>query len=275
MSQSEQNSEVIYTRKLGWMPFVVCKNNALFLELGAGADANHEPRTFDIPITEAHLEVIKNDFVRHMLLWSAILPLCDAAGTNDPIDEAAATNLCDAILLGTEADIEALFKEIKWFNNHLIAHHADPSLLDKGEIFAATKTLSTESDMELAKEYDAKRRWERQGITLSALDGAVLRYTNQYFYGGNTPSRNPELTNPALLPQVLEIVAVADQAVSGMETPTDWKVGDGSWDSFKETAKNALRQAYPDLHEKAVDTIGFLMFSEAADRARARRKASA
>ncbi|SCF18881.1 DUF6357 family protein [Micromonospora chokoriensis] len=61
----------------------------LKLKLAAGADANHEPREFTVPISEAHLAVIREDLPRHLLLWSAVLPLCEAAGTEGRLDETA------------------------------------------------------------------------------------------------------------------------------------------------------------------------------------------
>ncbi|MFD6069832.1 DUF6357 family protein [Amycolatopsis lurida] len=44
-----------------------------------------------------------------MLLWSAILPLCEAAGIRGPLDESAAVALLDPILLG-EPDDGSSFK---------------------------------------------------------------------------------------------------------------------------------------------------------------------
>lgn len=257
------------------MPFVVQRDGMLFLELGAGATANHDPRTFTIPITEEHLEVIKEDFVRHMLLWSAILPLCDAAGTTGPIDEAAAVALCDAILFGTEANIEALFKEIKWYDGQLIAHHADPTLLEKGEIFAAVKTLTPESDWKIAEEYYANRRRAQRGIHLSPLDAAILKYTNQYLHGGGVPSRNPDAVDPEFLPQIHEIVATAEQACAGMELPDDYGT-DGAnrtrdkeaWNAIQDKVEQVLRDTHPTLVEDSINTLSFLMCAEAAKRAR-------
>lgn len=255
------------------MPFVVRKDNALFLELGAGADANHEPRTFDIPINEAQLEVIKSDLARHILLWIAIIPLCEAAGTSDPLDEAAAMALCNTILLGSESDVEAYFKDFnKRAFSPLAAHHADTDLLEEGKLFAATKNLTAEADPELSKEYTTKHYWLGQGVTFSPIDEAILRYGNQYFHGGSVPTRNPELVNPDLLPQVLEVITTAEKAVAGMELPDEWKVGDGSWEPMENAITDALNKAYPDLHEKAVYVVRFLLLGEAADRARARRK---
>lgn len=273
------SSDIIYSRKLGWMPFVVKRDGVLYLELGAGATANHDPRTFTIPITEDHLEVIKTDFIRHMLLWVAILPLCDAVGTTGPIDEAAAVALCDAILFGSEADIEALFKEVKWYDGQLIAHHADPRLLEKGEIFAATKTLTEESNWKLTEEYHANRQRAQRGVYLTPLDAAVLKYTNQYLHGGGVPSRHPEAVEPEFLPDVLAIVATAEEACAGMELPKDYGVNAGrhdtdkqAWDAIHDTAVRALRSTYPDLADDTVATVSFLMCAEAANRVRKQRK---
>lgn len=91
--------DVVFTRGSGWIPNVISEDGELRLMLGAGADANHEPRTFTFPIGEAHLAVIREDLPRHLLLWSAVLPLCEAAGTAGRLDEDAAVALLDPILL--------------------------------------------------------------------------------------------------------------------------------------------------------------------------------
>ncbi|MFE9743190.1 DUF6357 family protein, partial [Streptomyces sp. NPDC006477] len=82
-------SDIVFTRTSGWIPNVIREDGELKLTLGAGADANHEPRTFTFSISEAHLAVIREDLARHLLLWSAVLPLCDAAGTRGRLDENA------------------------------------------------------------------------------------------------------------------------------------------------------------------------------------------
>lgn len=63
--QSNSAREVAFSRKAGWIPNVT---GLLYLELGAGADANHEPRTFSFLINEDHLVVIKESLARHLLI---------------------------------------------------------------------------------------------------------------------------------------------------------------------------------------------------------------
>lgn len=106
--------DIVFTRKSGWIPNVIREDGELKLMLGAGADANHAPRTFAFSIREAHLAVIREDLARHLLLWSAVLPLCDAAGTRGKLDENAAVALLDPILLSAPADVDALFQRIRW-----------------------------------------------------------------------------------------------------------------------------------------------------------------
>ncbi len=279
-SLENPQKEVVYTRKLGWMPYVIRQNDALYLEFGAGADANHEPRTFHVPITEAHLEVIRSDFKRHLLLQTAIVPLADAAGTSGPIDESAAVALLDPILLGSEQEVEALFKDIEWHDGNLIAHHANPALLKQGQIFAAMESITLESDPKLAQEHLANRRRAERGVYLSILDIAVLKYTNQYLYGGGLASRNPDAVDPELLTQVLEVIATAEQACAGMELPTDYgqdyehnhQRDKEEWNKIKNTAEGAVKNAYPDLALDTINTVSFLICSEAASRAKAARK---
>lgn len=106
--------DIVFTRNSGWIPKVIREDGRLKLMLGAGADANHDPRTFTFSISEAHLAVIREDLARHLLLWSAVLPLCDDAGTRGRLDENAAVALLDPILLAAPADVDALFQRIRW-----------------------------------------------------------------------------------------------------------------------------------------------------------------
>lgn len=106
--------DIVFTRSSGWIPHVIREDGELKLTLGAGADANHEPRTFTFSISEAHLGVIQEDLVRHLLLWSAVLPLCHAAGTRGRLDENGAVALLDPILLAAPSDVDTLFRRIPW-----------------------------------------------------------------------------------------------------------------------------------------------------------------
>lgn len=106
--------DIVFTRMSGWIPNVIREDGGLKLMLGAGADANHEPRTFTFPIGEAHRAVIQEDLARHLLLWSAVLPLCDAAGTRGQLDEDSAVALLDPILLSAPSEVDALFRRIPW-----------------------------------------------------------------------------------------------------------------------------------------------------------------
>ncbi|CAM5392498.1 CchlT OS=Streptomyces microflavus OX=1919 GN=Smic_79720 PE=4 SV=1 [Streptomyces microflavus] len=105
--------DIVFTRRSGWIPNVIREDGELKLMLGAGADANHDPRTFTFPIGEAHLAVIQETW-RDLLLWSAVLPLCDAAGTKGSLDENAAVALLDPILLSAPVDVDAFFRSIRW-----------------------------------------------------------------------------------------------------------------------------------------------------------------
>ncbi|GGZ34551.1 hypothetical protein GCM10010343_72490 [Streptomyces avidinii] len=144
--------DIVFTRKSGWIPNVIREDGELKLMLGAGADANHEPRTFTFSMSEAHLAVIREDLARQLLLWSAALPLCDAAGTRGRLDENAAVALLDPAMR------------------------------------AATET----SNGKRAQEYHADRRRAERGAVLGPLDAAILRYTGQYLHGATVPRRMPD-----------------------------------------------------------------------------------
>lgn len=69
---SRARRDIVFTRSSGWIPNVIREEGELKLMLAAGADANHEPRVFTVPIFEAHLAVIRENLARHLLLWSAV-----------------------------------------------------------------------------------------------------------------------------------------------------------------------------------------------------------
>ncbi|MFD9161241.1 DUF6357 family protein [Streptomyces sp. NPDC059558] len=266
-------NDVVFTRTSGWIPSVVREDGELKLMLGAGADANHEPRTFTFSISEAHLAVIREDLARHLLLWSAVLPLCDAAGTRGRLDENAAVALLDPVLLAAPADVDALFRRIRWDRSRLIAHGADIGLLERGQVCAAMRTATETPDGKRAQEYRADRRRAERGAVLGPLDAAILRYTGQYLHGATVPRRTPDAVDPGLLPQVMRVIATAEQASAGMRIGRDPRRGKRAtdrrdWDRMTTAVEAAVRRAHPELADDAVRTVSVLMCSEAADRSR-------
>lgn len=268
--------EVVYRRKAGGLPFVIEKDGALYLKFGAGSDSNHEPRTFTLPVTKAHLAVLRQDLTRHLLLWTVLLPLGDAAETENPLDTSTALELLDHILFDSETEVESLLSNTKWYKETLIAHHADPIQLALGKVFAASKNLTEASDINLAREYTASRRH----LFIAPLDEAILRYTNQHLHGGGLPSRNPKAVQPDDLPGVLEVITTTEKACAGMELPLDYGTDYArfherdktEWHKIKNVVEEAVHSTYPTLATQTLNSISFLMCSEAASRAKAKRK---
>ncbi|WP_030330278.1 DUF6357 family protein [Streptomyces sp. NRRL B-1381] len=266
-------SDIVFTRRSGWIPSVIREGGGFRLSLGAGSDANHEPRTFTFPIGEAHLEVIREDLARHLLLWSAVLPLCDAAGTRGPLDENAAVALLDPVLLGSPADVDAYFRTIRWNRGQLVAHGADTGLLDRGEVCAAMRTATETADTARAQEHHADRRRAERGVVLGPLDAALLKYTGQYLHGATIPKRTPGDVDPALLPEAMRVVATAERACAGLRIGRDPRRGRRAtdkrdWQRMEAAVEAAVRRAHPGLADDAVRTVSFLMCSEAANRSR-------
>ncbi|MFD3872256.1 DUF6357 family protein [Streptomyces sp. NPDC058623] len=265
--------DIVFTRRSGWIPNVVREDGELKLTLGAGADANHEPRTFTFSISEAHLAVIREDLARHLLLWSAVLPLCDAAGTRGRLDENAAVALLDPVLLAAPADVDALFQRIPWDRSRLVAHGADIALLERGQVCAAMRAATETSNGKRAQEYHADRRRAERGTVLGPLDAAILRYTGQYAHGATVPRRLPADVDPAQLPEVMRVIATAERACAGLRIGRDPRRGKRAtdkrdWAHMETTVQAAVRRAHPELADDAVRTVSFLMCSEAADRSR-------
>ncbi|MEZ2371100.1 DUF6357 family protein [Arthrobacter sp. RCC_34] len=261
---------VVFSRD-PWMPTAIREGGALSLRIVGGADANHDPREFSIPLTEPQLEVIQHDLERHLLLWSAFLPLCYDAGIKGPLKTPAAMALLDPILFGTPQEIDALFRRIPWDKRQLVAQGADIPPLERGKVKDAVRTATQYSDWNRMWEYDADQRRAARGVRLGPLDAALLKYTGRYAQGGKTPARHSSAVEPELLPQVLEVIAVAERATSGMPMSPGWDGGEQGeqrrreWNRIKESAQSAVRSAYPDLVDDAVETVSFLVCSEAHD----------
>lgn len=273
MGKTDPMRDIVFTRRSGWIPNVIREDGELRLMLGAGADANHEPRTFTFSIEEAHLAVIRADLARHLLLWSAVLPLCDAAGTRGLLDENAAVALLDPILLSEPADVDSFFQRTPWDRGRLIAHGADIDLLERGQVCAAMRAATETSNGKRAQNYHADRRRAERGVVLGPLDAAILTYTGQYLHGATIPRRMPDAVAPALLPEVMRVIATAEQACAGTRIARDPRRGKRAtdkrdWDRMAATVDAAVRGAHPELVDDAVRTVSFLMCSEAADRSR-------
>ncbi|WP_420037352.1 DUF6357 family protein [Streptomyces sp. cg28] len=265
--------DIVFTRRSGWIPYVIREDGELKLVLGAGADANHEPRTFTFSINDAHLAVIQEDLARHLLLWSAVLPLCDAAGTRGRLDGDAAVSLLDPILLAAPADVDALFRRIRWDRSRLVAHGADIGLLERGQMCEAMRAATETPNEKRAQEHHANRRRKERGAALGPLDAAILKYTGQYLHGATVPRRIPDAVDPALLPEVLRVIATAERSRAGREIGRDPRRGNRAtdrrdWSRMETAVEAAVRRSHPELVDEAVRTVSFLMCSEAADRSR-------
>lgn len=266
-------TEIVFTRQDRWFPRVVRQDGGLRIELAGGADANHDPRTFSVPIEEAHRRAIESDLARHLLLWSALLPLCRDAGTRGDLDEAAAVALLDPVLLAAPDDLDATFRAVGWDRALLVAHGADVDLLEGEQVWAAMRAASETADWARAREHDADRRRAQAGVVLTPLDAAILRFTGQYVHGSTIPRRLPAEVDPALLPDVLQVVATAEAAAAPLRIGLDPRRGrrgtdKRAWEVMAAAVEGALRRAHPQLADPAVRTLSFLLCSEATDRAR-------
>lgn len=265
---------VEFRRNDGWLPRVIRQDDGeLRLEVVGGANALHDPRTFSIPINAEHLAILRADLARHLILSSVFLPLCQDAGISGPIDERAAVALLDPILRGNADEVDATLSVTRWDRGHLVAHGADLALLNRGVVVAALSGAQETADWTRAQEDDANRRRAQRGVELSPLDEAILKFTGQYLHGSTIPQRKPDAVDPAHLPKVLRVLAVAEQACTGMRISRDPRRGSrgtdkADWSRMESAVESALRHAHPELAADAVRTLSFLMCSEAARAAR-------
>ncbi len=135
------------------------------------------------------------------------------------------------------------------------------------------RTATETPNAKRAQEYRADRRRTERGVVLGPLDAAILKYTGQYLHGSTVPRRIPDAVGPALLPEVMRVIATAEQACAGMRIGRDPRrrkraTDKRDWDRLTTAVDAAVRRAHPGLVEDAVRTVSFLMCSEASDRSR-------
>lgn len=137
-----------------WLPSVLRVNGRLRLEILGGADGLGSVRRFTVPVSEQHVARIRDDLPRHVLARAALIPLCYAAGSLKPLDEPAAVRLLDTVLYGDEAELDAVFRAVSWDSRcALIAHGANPALLDAGKMLAAARSVSAVPSWDRVREY--------------------------------------------------------------------------------------------------------------------------
>ncbi|NEE27738.1 CchlT, partial [Streptomyces sp. SID7982] len=96
-----------------------------------------------------------------------------------------------------------------------------------------------------------RRRAER-GVVLGPLDTALLKYTGQYLHGATIPKRMPDAVDPALLPEVMRVLATAERACAGMRIGRDPRRGKRAtdkrdWSRMETAVDSAVRRAHPEL----------------------------
>ncbi len=256
-----------------WNARPVRVGGELVLEVVGGADANHDPRSFRLPLTVPQLEVLRADLGRHVLLGALMMPLCDAAGTEGPIDQGAALSLLPPILDGDAPTVDAACRGLRAVEDVLIAHGADPALVEDGRLFAASRDVVDAPRGELVRAHRLAQRDAARGILPGSLDEAVLEYTGLHEHRATIPRRRPEAVAPALMPEVLRVVAVAERAATGSRIRRDPRKGRrgtdrDSWRHLDHLVSEAVRRETPGLTKDAVAAIGQLICSEAWDRAR-------
>ncbi len=266
--------EIIFERHNPWLGRVIKKDGNYFLLFPAGADANHDSRLFKAPIAEEEIKVLSSNLSRHILVMSALSALGGTAGTERPIDEVAVRKILTTILTESEPIIESFLKEIPMDIGMLVAHGAHPILLEQGNIFPAIESVTETSDWNITWEYYADRDRRRRGVVLSPLDKALLLFCGQYVHRSTIPSRNPEAVDKVLLPKVLEVISVAEEAGNGIELPS-WKSREYSaqqkteWNYLEDKVTTAIKTTYPELSGDTLGPISSLICNEAVDRVRA------
>ncbi len=246
-----------------WAPWVVREGDELQIQLGVDFNRGYDIREFFFAITQAHLDVLRNDLPRHLILWCALEAMCEHAGRGDKRgkpNKRRARQAIDVVLLGSPPEVEAYVAREEIPTRRLIAHGADPDLLEAGRLFQALgPEPGAAGKWALVWEHDADRDRARRGITLGPMDTALLRYTNRYLHGTTLASRRPADVEPARLDAVEALIAAAEAACAGLP-------GSAPTSEYAARVEPVLRAVHPDLTDQAVTAVSSLICTEAPRR---------
>ena len=249
------------------------EDGGLLLRLRGGADALGDAREFTLPLEDRHLAVLRDDLQRQVLLVGTLLTQCDAAGSRGPLDQRAAVPLLDPLLFGERSEIDARCRGDHHVEQQVVAFGGDTELLDRGEVFAASRTVTETSDWNRVRLHEAHRERAARGVVLGALDTAVLQYTGRYLGRSERPLRDPDAVDPVLLPQVLRVIATAERARGARRidpVPRRGLLDVTGWQRRRLTrvVRAAVRRAHPELVDDAVRAVCQLMATEAGESSR-------
>lgn len=154
-----------------WAPRVVRQDDWLWVRLPVYDHHGWHVHEHSFPIAPEHLDALRSDTSRQLLVWCALEQLCQQAGRRvkdaasikvglvPKPDQTAARRALDVVLLQSHADVEQYFAREGFSTRRLISHGAAPELLATGRLFAALgDSPSATANWRLIEQDEERRR---------------------------------------------------------------------------------------------------------------------
>ena len=227
-------SEIVFGQRYPWGPHVTRESGDLRLGVAIYAANADRVGEFSWPMREDHLEVMRADRLRTMLLWSVLCERChhwcedDLTRTPDP---RRVTEALDHALLDSEDDLLAWLGGTRWSRDGFLRGCAQEGLADEGRALVDQV---------------------QQGPT--DLDLALVAYCGGENRARKKIRRTPEAVPEELLPELFQVIRSVEWRLQrGM--PTSRK----EWDSG---LQGAFRSMWPGFASEARQAVGRLLEAE-------------
>lgn len=225
-------SEIVFGRRDLGEPHVTREvDGALRLRAGIYASNADRISTFSWPMREEHLEVMRADRLRTMLMWSVLYQRCHHWWEDDLTRTPDLRRVADALdhgLLDSEDEVVTWLGGTRWSSDGFLRGCAREGLGDEGRALV---------DRVQPRETD--------------LDRALVAYCSGHVRARKEIRRAPEAVPEELLPEIFQVLrSVEWRLARGMPTSR------GEWDSGVE---GAFRSMWPGFSSGARQAAGRLL----------------
>lgn len=221
----------------GWGPYVTREDGELRLHLAQYASDADKVGEFDWPMTEQHLEVLRQDELRRMVLVNVLVARCRHRWNDDLTqlpDPRRVADALDTVLLADEHALVDWLGGTRWSRDGFLRGCDAEGLAQQGRALV-----------------------ERVAHGPTDLDLALVA-----FCGGEDPRpkqvrRTPEAVPPEILPELLHLIdSVEWRAASGIAMRQR---------DLESTVMGAFTSMWPDIAPEARRAVQRLMVAEMRD----------
>lgn len=231
-------SEVVFGPDLPWGPSVVREDGELRLRFATYASDADRVGEFSWPVREEHLEVLRGDRLRGMLMGLVLAARCHHRWEDDLTrmpDPRRVAEVLDKSLLGSEDELVAWLGETRWSREGFLRGCALEGFTDEGRALVDRV---------------------QQGPT--DLDRALVAYCGGEVRAGKKARRTQEAVPEEIVPELLQVIRSVEWRVSrGMPTSRrEWDRG----------VEGAFTSMWPGFTSEARQAVGRLLEAESPHR---------